>query len=95
MDTTTAPTRHLRPLAQMARAVAVRPDLWWTAARLIGATIPRRWWRTRPYLPVPDRRYLGFRLQTQYGGLDAVASGEIGDDVVRYLRWCREWRSAR
>jgi hypothetical protein len=39
-------------------------------------------------LPVPDREYLRFRLQTQYGDPDREPEAA---DVVAYLRWCREY----
>jgi hypothetical protein len=45
----------------------------------------RRWWTRPPYLPVPDRRYMRFRLETAYG---TDGPGRAAD-VVRYLEWCR------
>jgi hypothetical protein len=42
-----------------------------------------------PHLPVPAREYLGFRLQTQYGDISHRPDAE---DVVNYLRWCRDWQ---
>lgn len=50
---------------------------------------PPGWWRRRPYLPVPDRAYLAFRLETMYGG---TGSKPHGRDVVGYLEWCRRYR---
>lgn len=70
-------------------AVLVRPALWPTAVRQALLLAPARWWRRRPYLPLPDRAYLAFRLETMYGaGAPAPAPG----DVVAYLRWCRSCR---
>ena len=69
----------------IAVAVARHPRLWPVAARQWRRTTPPRWWRRRPFLPVPSREYLRFRLLTQYGDTDARASGA---DVVNYLRWC-------
>ena len=86
---TEAPT--LSWLGPVARAVAVRPGLWWTAVRQIWALAPNGWWRRRPWLPVPDPAYLRFRLVTQYG--DAGHAPEPGD-VVAYLHWCRAYRAA-
>ena len=45
-----------------------------------------RWWRRAPFLPIPDADYLRFRLETQYG----TGGAPDPDDVVVYLRWCRE-----
>lgn len=46
---------------------------------------PLGWWRRPPYLPLPDRAYLRFRLETQYGEGGAPRPG----DLVTYLDWCR------
>lgn len=73
----------------VAGAVALRPDLWATAVRQLVALAPRRWWRRRPFLPVPDGDYLAFRLEAMYGS----ATPEAGSgDVVAYLEWCRRHR---
>lgn len=47
----------------------------------------RNWWREPPYLPVPDRAYLRWRMYTAYASEDAVPPVE---DVVRFARWRRE-----
>jgi len=73
-------------LVPVAAAVVRRPDLWPVAVRQWRRTTPAGWWRRRPFLPVPSREYLRFRLLTQYGDPDARASGA---DVVNYLAWCR------
>lgn len=64
------------------------PRLWPTAFRQWRRIVPSRWWRRRPFLPVPTKEYLEFRMLTQYGdnAHDAAPS-----DVVNFLQWCREW----
>ena len=47
----------------------------------------RRWWAQAPFLPVPDRTYLRWRMYTAYGDEDAVPPLE---DAVRFARWRRE-----
>lgn len=69
-------------------AVAKRPDLWVTGLRQGWRMVPVGWWRRRPFLPVPTREYLRFRLLTQYG--DADARPPAGD-VVAYLEWCKQY----
>lgn len=71
--------------------VASRPDLWVTAARQLFALAPTGWWRRRPFLPLPDRGYLAFRMETMYGDAGAAPSRT---DVVTYLEWCRSHREA-
>jgi hypothetical protein len=72
-----------------ALAVLRRPGLWPTAIRQGIVLAPDRWWTRRPYLPLPDRRYLRFRLVTQYGDPDHPP---VPGDVVDYLTWCRQMR---
>ena len=47
----------------------------------------RRWWARPPYLPVPDREYLRWRMYTAYADEDAIPPV---DDVIRFARWRRE-----
>jgi hypothetical protein len=54
--------------------------------------VPSSWYRRRPFLPVPDRAWMRFRLQTQYG--DPNHAPEPAD-VVTWLEWSRGWRSLR
>lgn len=42
------------------------------------------WWRRFPFLPVPSRDYVRWRMHTAYGSDDAIPPA---DDVVRYARW--------
>jgi hypothetical protein len=66
-------------------AVLVRPRLWFTASRQVLRAVPDHWWSRAPYVPVPDRAYLRFRLETAYGARPEPAVA----DVLRYLEWCR------
>lgn len=75
-----------RVAAGVALAVLRRPSLWTVAVQQWRRTTPKGWWRRRPFLPVPARDYLHFRLVTQYGREDApIAVG----DVLDYLAWCK------
>jgi hypothetical protein len=73
-------------------AVAARPGLWPTAVRQVRRLAPARWWRRWPFLPVPDRSYLEFRILTQYG--DARHRPDA-HDVLDYLSWCKRWDHGR
>ena len=44
----------------------------------------RDWYRRFPFLPLPARDYLRWRMYTAYGDEDVVPPA---DDVVRYARW--------
>ncbi len=69
-------------------AVLVRPVLWGTAVRQLLVLAVDGWYRRPPYLPLPDRDYFRFRMQTAYG--DADRDPEPAD-LVTYLHWCRAW----
>lgn len=47
----------------------------------------RGWWRTAPFVPIPDPAYLRWRMYTAYGDETAVPPV---DDIVRFARWRRE-----
>ncbi len=44
----------------------------------------RGWWHRAPFLPLPSREYVRWRMHTAYGEHDVVPSA---DDVERYARW--------
>jgi hypothetical protein len=67
-------------------AVLRRPTLWPIALRVWAHAVPPRWWAHAPFLPLPDRGYLRFRLETAYGAGGTPAP----EDLVTYLRWCRD-----
>lgn len=47
----------------------------------------RAWWRRPPFLPVPARTYLRWRMYTAYGDADAIPRAA---EILRYARWaCR------
>ena len=69
-----------------ALAVAVRPTLWGIAIVQLFRLARPGWWRRPPFIPRPDRDYLRFRLETQYGDPDHRIESA---DIVAYLRWCR------
>ena len=79
-------------LWRVARVLATRPDLWVTAAVQGRRLVPNGWWRRRPFLPVPDRAWIRFRLQTAYGDPGHAPPPE---DVVAWLQWCRSWDRLR
>ena len=65
---------------------AVNPRLALDLLRVVWAFRARGWYRRWPYLPVPPRDYMRWRMYTAYGDEDAVPPLE---DVVRFARWRR------
>ena len=47
----------------------------------------RDWYRRIPFLPLPPREYLRWRMYTAYGDERAVPPTE---DVVRFAQWRRK-----
>jgi hypothetical protein len=65
----------------------LRPRLGLDLLRAAWAFRRRRWWTRVPFLPLPDREYLRWRMYTAYADENAVPPA---DDVVRFARWRRE-----
>jgi hypothetical protein len=49
----------------------------------------RGWYRTPPFLPLPPRDYVEWRLHTAYGSGDALPTVR---ELERYLRWTSRMR---
>lgn len=76
-------------LVRAAAPLVRRPDLWATGLRSATDLARPGWWRRPPFLPLPDRDWLHFRLVTAYGG---DGSGPIdSDDLITWLEWRRTW----
>ena len=61
------------------RVAADLVSLAWSMRKL-------RWYRIPPFLPVPPREYLRWRMHTVYGDESAVPPVR---DVLRFARWRR------
>jgi hypothetical protein len=65
----------------------INPRLALDLLRAAWAFRRRNWWAKAPFLPLPDRDYLRWRMYTAYGREDAVPPA---NDVVGFARWRRE-----
>ena len=74
-------------IARLALRAAVRPRLAVDLLRLTWSFRARDWYRHAPFLPLPPREYVRWRMFTAYGDEDAIPPI---DDVVRFARWRRE-----
>ena len=81
--------RLVGPMVAVAAGVLRHPSLWPTAMRQAAPARAAPVVARSPYLPVPSRSYLEFRLVTQYGDISHRPEPE---DVLNYLRWCRDWQ---
>lgn len=66
---------------------AINPRLAVDLFRTAWAFRRRAWWSRAPFLPLPDRDYLRWRMYTAYADEAAVPPAE---DVIRFARWRRE-----
>jgi len=66
-----------------ARAV-IRPALGLALLRVAWRFRSRNWYTRFPFLPVPDRTYVRWRMYTAFGDYDAVPSP---DEIERYAKW--------
>jgi hypothetical protein len=73
-----------RLVVTLAARAAVRPPLAVDLLRVAWRFRRRGWYRRPPFLPVPARDYVRWRMYTAYGDYDAVPPAE---DVIRYARW--------
>ena len=76
--------RWVRLGAQLMMRSIRRPSLAVDLLRVSWQFRPREWYRQFPFLPLPDREYLRWRMHTAYGDQGAFPSA---DDVERYARW--------
>jgi hypothetical protein len=66
----------------------VNPRLAADLAALAWSVRARNWYRRFPFLPLPPREYVRWRMHTAYGDENAVPPVE---DVIRVARWRRRF----
>lgn len=72
---------------KLALRAALNPRLALDLARLAWSFRARGWYRRPPFLPLPPREYMRWRMATAYGDADAIPPV---DEVVRFAKWRRE-----
>lgn len=77
----------LRLVLALALRAVVNPRVALDLLSLVWAFRRRAWYRRAPFLPLPSRTYLRWRLHTAYGDERAVPPVA---DVLRFARWRRE-----
>jgi hypothetical protein len=83
----TAPRTWLQLSLRLAARAALNPRLALDLLSTAWAFRRRGWWRRAPFLPLPDRAYLRWRMYTAYGDEHAVPPAR---DVIGFARWRRE-----
>ena len=82
-----SPTSWTSLVLRLALRAVLSPRLGVDLLRTGWAFRRRYWWRQPPFLPLPDRTYLRWRMDTAYG--DPAAVPPL-DDVISFARWRRE-----
>jgi hypothetical protein len=72
---------------KLAARSVTRPALALELLRVAWRFRSKGWYARFPFLPVPDRQYVRWRMYTAYGDYDAIPPAE---DVERYARWATE-----
>ena len=72
----------------LATRAIVRPRLATALVRVAWRFRARHWYARFPFLPVPDRDYVRWRMYTAYGAADAVPPAP---DVERYALWAAHY----
>ena len=85
--TPSAPTSWGGLVVGLSLRSLINPRLALDLLRTAWAFRRRHWWQGAPFLPLPDREYLRWRMYTAYGEEDAVPPLE---DVIAFARWRRE-----
>jgi hypothetical protein len=73
-----------RLVVQLMGAALRRPSLAVDLLRVGWRFRSRGWYARFPFLPLPSRPYLRWRMHTAYGNPDIVPPAE---DIIRYARW--------
>jgi hypothetical protein len=76
--------RYVRLLTQLAGLAVRRPRLVLPLLAAAWRFRAHGWYRRPPYLPVPPREYIAWRLHTAYGSEDALPPAR---ELERYLAW--------
>lgn len=63
---------------------ALRPRLYWLLLRAAWRFRARGWYRRPPFLPLPTREYMDWRMHTAYGD---DAEPPPPEELESYLRW--------
>ena len=66
-----------------------RPQLIPALVGMAWAFRARGWMRRPPFLPLPPRDYMQWRMETAYGDPDAVPPAE---ELERFVRWAHAMR---
>jgi hypothetical protein len=81
--------RWLRLVLPLTLRAVAWPPLGVDLLRVAWRFRSRTWWRRFPFLPLPAREYVRWRMHTAYGDEDALPPAE---DVIRYARWVARQR---
>lgn len=80
----TGPRSWTRLSMVLAGRAVLRPGLARDLLRVAWRFRSRDWYRRFPFLPLPSRDYVRWRMHTAYGDPATVPPP---DDVIRYARW--------
>ena len=74
----------LRVAAGLSIRIARHPSLAGDLVRVAWRFRHRHWYRRFPFLPLPAREYVQWRIYTAYGDSNAIPTAK---ELERYARW--------
>jgi hypothetical protein len=83
------PSSWSRVVLALAAESVRHPSLAVDLVRVAWRFRRRRWYTRPPFLPLPSRTYLRWRMYTAFGDEQAVPPAR---DVIRYARWAARQR---
>jgi hypothetical protein len=78
------PTTWPRLVLHLAGRALLSPALAIDLLRVAWRFRSRHWYRRFPFLPLPSKSYVRWRMYTAFGSYDAVPPAE---SLIRYARW--------
>jgi hypothetical protein len=81
-----AERRWLELIVRLTLRAVVNPRLALDLLRLAWAFRADQWYARPPFLPLPPREYLRWRMYTAYGDEQAIPPAE---DIIRFATWRR------
>ena len=82
----TAPGSWFGLMAALTIRAVFNPRLALDLIRLTWAFRAREWLRRPPFIPLPPKEYIRWRMYTAYGDENAIPPAQ---DVIRFARWRR------
>jgi len=66
----------------------------WALIKFYQRSLPRGWWRKKPFLPIPPKDYLAWRWYTAYG-VQRPAKKVVLNNIIEFGNFLRKMESLK